>query len=386
MKNKFDYIFCGYGLSSCIILYKMSSENFFRNKSILVIENSSVEINKTWCFWDNKDSIWSDFIDKKWSDIRFKNIDTEIDYDLKQLRYNMISSSKFFKKIKKIVESKLKISLVYDDVLNISDENETVNVRSKNGQYTANKVFNSIPKFTPYDDHKKFPKLLQHFKGWTIKTNTSCFDPSIATIMDFSIDQKNETRFFYLLPKKNNEALIEFTLFTKNLIEEKEYESEIKKYISSLNIKDYEIISKEKGVIPMTCYPYDKYNSSNLINIGTAGGWTKPSSGYTFRFIDKFSDKLISFLISGRSFKNFKFRNRYWFYDLIFLDVLFNKNSVGSVLFETMFKKNSFSSIFRFLDNEGSYWDDLRIINSFPKLMFIKSFLKNIPRIISTYL
>jgi lycopene beta-cyclase len=227
---------------------------------------------------------------------------------------------------------------------------------------------------------------LQHFKGWTIKTNTSCFDPSIATIMDFSIDQKNETRFFYLLPKKNNEALIEFTLFTKNLIEEKEYESEIKKYISSLNIKDYEIISKEKGVIPMTCYPYDKYNSSNLINIGTAGGWTKPSSGYTFRFIDKFSDKLISFLISGRSFKNFKFRNRYWFYDLIFLDVLFNKNSVGSVLFETMFKKNSFSSIFRFLDNEGSYWDDLRIINSFPKLMFIKSFLKNIPRIISTYL
>ena len=27
-------------------------------------------------------------------------------------------------------------------------------------------------------------------------------------------------------------------------------------------------------------------------NIGTAGGWTKPSTGYTFRFIDKFSDKL----------------------------------------------------------------------------------------------
>ena len=44
-------------------------------------------------------------------------------------------------------------------------------------------------------------------------------------------------RLFLLLPKKNNEALIEFTLFTKNLIEEKEYESEIKKYISSLNIK-----------------------------------------------------------------------------------------------------------------------------------------------------
>ena len=386
MKNKFDYIFCGYGLSSCVILYKMSSNNFFRNKSILVIENSSMEINKTWCFWDNNNSIWDDFIDKKWSEIRFKNMETEIDYNLNQLRYNMISSSKFFKKIKNIVESKLKITLVSDNVLKITKENEIINVQSKNGQYTANKVFNSIPKFTPHDDHKNFPKLLQHFKGWTIKTETSSFNPQTATIMDFSIDQKNETRFFYLLPKKNNEALIEFTLFTKNLVEKEEYESEIKKYISSLSIKDYVIISKEKGVIPMTCFPYDKYNLSNLIHIGTAGGWTKPSSGYTFRFIDKFSDKLISFIISERSFKNFKFRNRYWFYDLIFLDVLFNKNSVGSFLFETMFKKNSFNSIFRFLDNEGSYWDDLRIINSFPKLMFIKSFLKNIPRIISTYL
>ena len=67
----------------------------------------------------------------------------------------MIIVLNFLRKLKNS-RIKIKISLVYDDVLNISDENETVNVRSKNGQYTANKVFNSIPKFTPYDDHKKF--------------------------------------------------------------------------------------------------------------------------------------------------------------------------------------------------------------------------------------
>ena len=77
----------------------MSKINYYLSKKILIIESNKDDVNKTWCFWDNKDSIWSDFIDKKWSDIRFKNIDTEIDYDLKQLRYNMISSSKFFKKI-----------------------------------------------------------------------------------------------------------------------------------------------------------------------------------------------------------------------------------------------------------------------------------------------
>ena len=136
----------------------------------------------------------------------------------------------------------------------------------------------------------------------------------------------------------------------------------------------------------MTCFPFDSYNTKNLINIGTAGGWTKPSSGYTFRYIDKFSNRVVKFLRSDISFKKFKFRDRYWFYDLIFLDVLYNKNSIGSSLFETMFKKNKFSSVFRFLDNEGSYWDDFKIINSFPKWIFIKSFIKNLPKIVSSYL
>ena len=36
----FDYIFCGYGLSSSVILYKMSLDDSFKNKSILIIENN----------------------------------------------------------------------------------------------------------------------------------------------------------------------------------------------------------------------------------------------------------------------------------------------------------------------------------------------------------
>ena len=109
-------------------------------------------------------------------------------------------------------------------------------------------------------------------------------------------------------------------------------------------------------------------------------------SGYTFRFIDKYSDKLIDFIKSERSFKKFKLRDRFWFYDLLFIDVLYYKNHLGSILFENMFKKNKFKSIFRFLDNESSFIEELKIISSFPKWIFIKSFFKNLPKIISNYL
>ena len=114
--------------------------------------------------------------------------------------------------------------------------------------------------------------LLQHFKGWTIKTKNKYFDDKKATIMDFSIDQKNETRFFYILPVSSNEALIEYTLFSKKELSDFEYDQEISNYLKDKGISDYKITSNEKGVIPMTCFDYSKYNTKNLINIGTSGG------------------------------------------------------------------------------------------------------------------
>ena len=44
----------------------------------------------------------------------------------------------------------------------------------------------------------------------------------------------------------------------------------------------------------MTCYPFERKNTSKILNIGTAGGWTKPSSGYTFKFIEKNTIKLLA--------------------------------------------------------------------------------------------
>ena len=50
----------------------------------------------------------------------------------------------------------------------------------------AAKVLNSIPDDL-YKTNLKFPVLLQHFVGWTIKTNKPVFDEAKATLMDFSM-------------------------------------------------------------------------------------------------------------------------------------------------------------------------------------------------------
>ena len=67
----------------------------------------------------------------------------------------------------------------------------------------------------------------------------------------------------------------------------------------------------------------------------------------------------------GKPLNEFTAKNRFRFYDLLFLDVLSKYNSKGSELFERMFAKNDPLRIFRFLDEKTALWEDLLILASF---------------------
>ena len=196
--------------------------------------------------------------------------------------------------------------------------------------------------------------------------------------MDFSVEQKGNTRFMYVLPTSENEALLEYTLFSKELLLKEEYESEIRKYIQKLGITDYEIVEKEQGNIPMTCYPFWKHNSKNVINIGSAGGWTKASTGYTFKNTVKKSKKLVPFLLKEADLRKFHKADKFWFYDLLLLDILHQKNELGSSIFSAMFQKGNTTLIFQFLDEETSFWKDIKVIWKCPKGLFVSALFNRI--------
>ena len=83
-------------------------------------------------------------------------------------------------------------------------------------------------------------------------------------------------------------------------------------------------------------------------------------------------------MVSENNFKKFLRKNRFWFYDLIFLDVLYYENHLGKQLFTDMFKKNDPKTIFKFLDNKSSFMEELKIMLSFPKIIFLSAVLKRI--------
>jgi lycopene beta-cyclase len=180
----------------------------------------------------------------------------------------------------------------------------------------------------------------------------------------------------YVLPFSKTEALVEYTLFSAQLLPENEYDEAIAQYLKiKFGCSEFEIGAKEKGSIPMTCYDFEARNSENIVHIGTAGGWAKPSTGYTFRNTYRNTDALVLHLKNKGELNSFSTKNRFRFYDCLLLDILHNNNEKGQYIFETLFEKRPPELIFKFLDEETSRWEDIKIISGCPKKEFIWAFL-----------
>ncbi len=377
-----SYIILGAGASGLLLAYRMSLDSYFDDKSILIIDQKKDKGNdKTWCYWEQGVGEWDELLSKKWPKVFFGSKDFTETLNISPFSYKMIRSEKFYQKLWRSIDLKPNITFVEDSVKTYSEADNKVKVVTNKSTYFGLKLLNSIPDKTVYEKQQKYPVLQQHFMGWFVKTKINCFDDSVATFMDFNIPQNGNTRFMYVLPIDKNIALFEYTLFSKDLLERSEYEVAIKDYLKEKKVTEFEILEKENGVIPMTSFKFQELNSNSILNIGTAGGWTKASTGYTFYNTSKKTQDLVSFLKKEDDLSGFAKRTKYWIYDLFFLDVLANDNENGSSLFASIFKKVNVKTILKFLAEESNFIEDLKIITSVSPKPFVRSifkrFLKN---------
>lgn len=374
----YHYIFTGSGLSALMTVYEMILSKNFDDKNILLIDENPKKVNdRTWCFWDEKDA-FENIVSKKWDVALFADKNFKRNLEINPYQYKMIRGLDFYNLVFETISNHKNIHFINQKVIDFEELGNHCVVKTESLSYTCNKIFNSIYNPNLVKNQDKYPLLQQHFIGWFIKSKEEVFDKNKATFMDFSVEQKNNTRFMYVLPTSSTEALLEYTLFSADLLSKEEYEEEIQKYIKELGITNYEILEKEQGNIPMTCFPFWKKNSKNIIHIGSSGGWTKASTGYTFKNTIKKSKLLVAFLTQHTDFEKFHKTDKFWFYDLLFIDVLFRNNELGSKVFSSLFKKGKPALIFKFLDEETSLWEDLQVIWKCPKLPFLKVLITRI--------
>jgi Lycopene cyclase protein. len=378
--TQFEYIIVGAGAAGLLLAEAMGSDPFFSKKSILILEKEPKNQNdRTWCFWEKGEGRFDFLMHQSWNQIHVGGKNLELQTSIAPYTYKMLRGIDFYQHFIPKVKAYPNIRWNQENVVNIQEENGRVIVTTEHSTYVGERVFSSIYDKEVVDQQKKYPLLQQHFLGWTIKTDRSVFKMNTATFMDFSIPQNGNTRFMYVLPFSETEALVEYTLFSEHLLEKEAYEEAIKNYIEEqFPDTTYTIQEKEFGTIPMTCYPFHQKNTNRIFHIGIAGGWAKPSTGFTFYHTSRQIVKLVEHLKMGKPLSKFHQKNRFGFYDMLLLDILYKNNHLGASIFTSLFKKRKASLILKFLGNETNLWEELQIVTAPKPMPFIKALINRI--------
>lgn len=389
MSKQYDYIIAGAGCAGMSLLMRMIVDSFFASKKILVVDADAKQQNdRTWCFWETKPDLFEPIVHHQWTKLGFYSNHYSSELSIDPYTYKMIRGIDFYQYVKTNASASSNIEwrkasvkrLIESSEITGRNKNEIAGVELVDGEMIyADYVFSSIL-FEPIKAAAHEYHFLQHFKGWEIKTAADCFDSSKAIFMDFRVGQEAGTTFMYVLPTSPNTALIEYTLFTEELLADEAYTVALKKYIAEqLQISEYEILHEEKGVIPMTTKPFP-YSKGSHVFIGIAGGQAKASSGYAFKFIQKRTAKLIEALKKGNPLSYGKTMNdsKGHLYDAVLLHVLHHRKMPGDEIFAAIFKGNKASNVLAFLDNESSVWTDLKIMSSVPTKIFLPAALKEL--------
>ena len=301
--KEFDYVIIGGGCAGLSLAYELEIHEKLKNKTLAIIEpREEYKRDKTWSFWKVIPHNFDDCVKKSWENFSI-NIPGKTNYlECKNYPYQSVDSGLFYKKINNRIKENKNIYF-FKDISEVNTKNSF--------------IFNSVPEIK-----KNHLNLWQHFCGVEIKTENNFFDEEIFNLMDFDCEQRESVHFFYTLPYSKNKALIETTWLSKmNDNSQKDYDNQIKEYIEKhLKIKNYEITYKEEGAIPLF-YPLYK-KEKNKINIGTAGGMTRLSTGYTFLNIQEHSKYLRENIENISTLKKFEINRKYQFLDDIFLRVL----------------------------------------------------------------
>jgi len=380
--NTYDIIISGSGIAGLSLLYRAMKADLWVEKRIAVVDNNLKQQNdKTISFWKKKPTAFDHIIHSSWTEISFySNAGEKIKLDAGPYTYHSIRSIDFYHECLTYLKQFPNITFLQADIRSVGSDEAQCIMETDKGRLTSRYLFNSIYKTPELRAGDQY--FLQHFKGLKIKIDKPVVPVNEAYLMDYRSSQEHGTTFFYTLPLAENELFVEYTIFSKTLLQPHQYDEKISRYLHEvLNIDAYEILEEEFGVIPMTNHQFVRKNG-NVMNIGSIGGDTRASTGYTFMNVQKVIDQILrTYKTKGHPFfADEPIGIKESLYDSTLLNVLDSKSYEGHQLFTDLFQGTKAKYVFAFLDAESNILNDLRIMKSLRTFPFLKAFLKSLAR------
>ncbi|MEU4800354.1 lycopene cyclase family protein [Streptomyces sp. NPDC023327] len=319
---------------------------------------------RTWCYWDQGLGDFGEAVSASWSGLRVHGADGHpVTVDPAPLRYLMLRSAAF----EQLVHSRLarsprgRILRATAEAVRDVAHGAEVRCTTPDGRTLtlgARHVFDSRP---PRTLPAARTRLLQHFRGWFVRTAGDRFDPAVADLMDFRVPQpRHGLAFGYVLPLAPDRALVEYTGFSRTPLTTAAYEEALGAYTrTTLRLGPLTVEAAEQGVIPMTDARFPRRVGRSVFRIGTAGGATRPATGYTFAAVQRQSRAIAASLLrDGRARVPPPHGRRALAMDAVLLRALDTGRIDGPDFFTGLFRSTPPHRLLRFLDGATTPWED----------------------------
>ncbi|MFF8717394.1 lycopene cyclase family protein [Streptomyces sp. NPDC015184] len=333
---------------------------------------------RTWCYWGAGVDGLEEAVSASWSVLRLHGADRRpVVVGPAPFTYRMVCSADF----ERLVHGSLARSdsgrLLRATVESVGGVPGGAEVRctlpgGRPLTLRARRVFDSrpLPVLPPART-----QLLQHFRGWFVRTDTDRFDPSVADLMDFRVPQPaHGLAFGYVLPLAPDRALVEYTEFSGNALTTEAYESALGHYCRDvLGLGALTVERAEQGVIPMTDARFPRRAGPAHFRVGTAGGATRAATGYTFAAVQRQSRAIVAALRDGRTTIPAPHGWRASAMDAVLLRALDTGRIDGPRFFTDLFRRIPAERLLRFLDGATSLREEWGIGLRTPVLPMLRT-------------
>lgn len=373
-----DYLIAGAGCAGLSLAMNLKSSGLPFQRIILIDSSAKNTNDRTWCFWTKDQHAWyRPVIHRSWQNFEFRSPTASKTLDLQPYRYNLVRAGDFYKYCLDELAKDSRFEFRTESIKDLRSEGNLGYVVTEQRRYSAKMVFNSAlrrPLLKP--NHINY---VQHFKGWVVETEANVFDPDLPMFMDFSFAKPSACEFYYIIPFSATKALVEFTGFSREVLSDDEYNLALQTYLEQKTKGAvYRIIEEEQGVIPMYESEFVNPFGSRVLNLGSAGGASKQSTGYTFYFIQKHVAEIVKQLSENRQPQALERHSRFKLYDSALMQVIDSGSVSPAEIFTDILTKNTITDTLAFLNEESSWKQDLAIMRSVKTLPFLKATLKKL--------
>lgn len=371
MKNTFDYIIAGGGISGSLLAYELirSPINF---SSLLIIEKEKEPRKKHISFWAEHEDSLTKMALHSWSKIRIHTQNSSVILPLNKYRFYLHRSDILLNHISEELIHDSRVTWKHENVVSL----QNTTVTTKQNTYVGDKVFSSIPA------RDVMPKQVLHGKGIVIRTKDEVFIPDEAIFFDFRLPTDNPHSFFYVLPFSTTEALVELAIISpfsdvQFPISSMPYNTMLDRYCREiLKTGTYTITHEEVGVIPLSEPPEKREHTHKNYLLGAAGGMVKRSTSFGYTRILKD----IRAIIKGLTLKNtpsfYSAPIFYEYLDIIMAKVIHNKPELLPELFASLFsQKNDGDLILGYLNEDNTLFENAKLFSGASPLPLLKGLL-----------